>query len=127
LGADSNKNGIRDDYEVAIVYSHLPSPVVGAALNAGKAYGQLMQTAAMTTIEPAVAKSVLEGLVLAKQCKRQLARNVGGNTWQEATYFNSFERIEAKYALQNMLAKSIDPTTLSTSANSDACTALSTR
>src|SRR5699024_10578076 len=45
LGVDSNTNGIRDDYEIAIIFSDLPNPVKTAALSAGKAYGDLMRTA----------------------------------------------------------------------------------
>src|SRR5690606_32584318 len=104
LGIDSNQNKIRDDYEIAVAYSDLPPEVMDAALTAGKTYGQLMASGSTTTVDASTARTLLEKSVRAEQCKRQMAAAHGGSTWKESTFFNTVERVQAKYSLQNMLA-----------------------
>ena len=107
VGIDANHNGIRDDYELAIVFSDLPPPVKDSALSAGKAYGNLM-TVADGKIDRDNALEILNKLVLAKACRTRMRELHQGVAWQESTYFNTLERIEAKFKLQNMLGKLLE-------------------
>jgi len=103
-GVDANYNGIRDDYELAIIFSDLPQPVKDSALSAGKAYGELMMVSAEDSdIDRESALEILHKLVLAKACRTKMRELHKGIAWQESTYFNTLERIEAKFKLQNML------------------------
>lgn len=109
IGIDSNTNGIRDDYEIDIVFSDLPSDVVDSALSAGRSYGQIMSLAnSNTELNEIDSTSILTGMVLAKLCKKEMSRVNSGDTWSEATYFNSIDRVEAKYKLQALLMEKID-------------------
>lgn len=104
IGVDANHNGIRDDYELAILFSDLPQPVKDAALSAGKAYGELMMTARQDAeINREKALSIMHNLVLAKACRTRLQELYNGAYWEETTYFNTLDRIEAKFKLQWML------------------------
>lgn len=104
IGADTNNNGIRDDYEIAIAFSNLPAPVKDAALSAGKAYGDLMEVASEHfEVTRENAASIMHNLVLARACKSQLRALYHGVAWEDTTYFDTLDRIEAKYKLQNML------------------------
>ena len=107
IGVDSNHNGIRDDYELAIVFSDLPQPVKDSALSAGKAYGKLM-TVADGGIDRDNALEILHKLVLAKACRTRMRELHLGVAWQESTYFDTWDRIEAKFKLQNMLANLLE-------------------
>lgn len=105
IGVDSNNNGIRDDYEREILFSDLPAPVKEAALSAGKVYGALMMTAfEEVEVDEAEAREIIRNLVIARECRRSLAQLHDGAIWEETAYFNTFDRIEAKFVLQNMLA-----------------------
>lgn len=106
LGIDSNHNGIRDDYEKAVVSGDLPESVKPYALAAGKVYGKLIKTAADDfQVTPGTAQNVLEKILLASACKREIQQLHKGQAWQESAYFNTLDRIEAKYKLQNRLVK----------------------
>ena len=109
VGIDNNHNGIRDDYEEAIIFGGLPESMKPYALAAGKAYGGLMESATDDfQATPASARTVLERLMIAEACKREMQELHQGKTWQETSYFNTLDRIEAKYKLQNMLVKVMD-------------------
>lgn len=106
IGIDSNNNGIRDDYEREILLSDLSAPVKDAALSAGKAYGALMMTALEEVDVGAVeAREIIRNLVIARECRRALAQLHDGAVWEETAFFDTFDRIEAKFVLQNMLAE----------------------
>lgn len=110
FGVDANHNDIRDDYELAIVFSDLPQPVKDSALSAGKAYGALTMVAVEEgDIDRDSALEILHKLVLAKACRTRTRELHQGVAWQESTYFNTLDRIEAKFKLQNMLANLIEP------------------
>ena len=103
-GVDVNLNGIRDDYELAIIFSELPQPVKDSALSAGKAYGELIEVGG-SDIDRDSALEILHKLVLAKACRTRMRELHQGVAWQESTYFNTWGRIEAKFKLQNRLGK----------------------
>ena len=109
IGVDSNQNEIRDDYETTIIFSDLPDEVKESALNAGKAYGQLIQSGTNNfDLNESSANNILVKLVLAEQCKREMKRLNSGATWKEASFFNTIDRLEAKVKLENMLAELIE-------------------
>ncbi|MCY4472725.1 MAG: hypothetical protein OXC07_07915 [Kistimonas sp.] len=109
VGIDTNGNGIRDDYEEKIIMSDLPAPVKTAALGAGVAYGNLIVTGAGAEASSETeAGAILQGMVLAKLCQRQFSRQTSGKTWSESAYFDTLDRVEAKYKLQSALARMID-------------------
>lgn len=106
IGVDSNNNGIRDDYEREILFSDLPAPVKDAALSAGKVYGALMQTALEEVeVDARMARDILSNIVIARECRRALSQTYDGAMWEETSYFNTFERIQAKFVLQRMLTE----------------------
>lgn len=108
IGIDANNNGIRDDYERAIAFSDLPQLVKDAAFAAGRAYGELIQAAAGDTeVGRQAAEKVLHKLVLAHQCRQLMRELYEGRTWQESLYFNTMDRIEAKFKLQRALAQTM--------------------
>jgi hypothetical protein len=105
IGIDANHNGIRDDYELAILFSDLPQPVKDAALSAGKVYGELMMTARKDVeIDREKVLSIMHNLVLARACRTRLKELYNGAYWEETTHFNTLDRIEAKFKLQWLLA-----------------------
>lgn len=109
VGIDNNHNGIRDDYEESIIFSDLPESIKPYALAAGKAYGGLIESATDNfQATPENARTVLEKLMIAEACKREMQEIHQGQTWQETSYFNTLDRIEAKYKLQNMLVRVAD-------------------
>lgn len=113
LGVDTNANGIRDDYETTIIMGDLPAPVKTAALAAGTIYGKLIATGSGPEVSSASeAQDILQNMVLAKLCQRQLAKQVGAS-WPESSYFNTLDRVEAKYMLQNALTSLIDQNSFS--------------
>lgn len=106
IGVDSNSNGIRDDYEREILFSDLPAPVKDAALSAGKVYGALMQVSLEEVeVDASMARDILRNMVIARECRRALSQIYNGAMWEETSYFNTFDRIEAKFVLQNMLSE----------------------
>lgn len=122
IGVDINQNNIRDDYEVKVIMSSLPEETKQYALNAGKTYYSLMQTSdEQLTYSAESAESILNTLVIAKACKREQARIHGGdNTWRESDFFNTFDRVRAKFELQNKLVVKLADTNLSVDIN-NAC------
>lgn len=106
VGIDNNHNDVRDDYEETIIFSNLPESMKPYALAAGKAYGGLIESATDDfQVTPDSARTVLEQLMIAEACKREMQELHQGQTWQETSYFNTLDRIEAKYKLQNMLVR----------------------
>ncbi|WP_028886243.1 hypothetical protein [Teredinibacter turnerae] len=108
LGADSDSNGVRDDYEESIEQSNLPTYVAELAITAGKAYQSLLQqsvTEEVPTKEQA--SDILTSLVLAEKCKRQNQAEYGV-TWKESLYFNTFDRTEAKFKTQAVLLSMLE-------------------
>ncbi|WP_281649132.1 hypothetical protein [Parendozoicomonas sp. Alg238-R29] len=113
VGTDINGNGIRDDYETSIIMSSLPAPVKNTALRAGAIYGELIATGTGATVSSVnEAQNILQNMVQAKRCQRQLMKQ-SGVSWSDATYFDTLDRVEAKYKLQSMLAGLIDQSTFS--------------
>ena len=125
VGVDANHNGIRDDYELAIVFSDLPQPVKDSALSAGKAYGELMMVSAEDSdIDRESALEILHKLVLAKACRTRMRELHQGVAWQESTYFNTLDRIEAKFKLQNRLGNLLDAAGYNLPREQEPCVAL---
>lgn len=128
VGVDANHNGIRDDYELAIAFSYLPQPVKDSAMAAGKAYGALTEVAVEDgDIDRDRAQEILHKLVLAKACKTRTRELHQGVAWQESTYFNTLERIEAKFKLQNMLANLLEPDGYDLPREQEPCVALAVK
>ena len=128
VGVDANHNGIRDDYELAIVFSDLPQPVKDSALSAGKAYGALTMVAMEDgDIDRDRALEILRKLVLAKACRTRTREVHQGVAWQESTYFNTWDRIEAKFKLQNMLANLLEPDGYDLPREQEPCVALAAK
>lgn len=108
IGIDANNNGIRDDYERAIAFSDLPLDVKDAALSAGRVYGALILTAeggAETDLQGG--EEILHQLVVAHQCRLLMLELYEGRAWQESLYFDTMDRIEAKFKLQKTLAETL--------------------
>lgn len=128
FGFDANHNGIRDDYELATLFSDLPQPVKDSALSAGKAYGALTEVAAEDgDIDRNRALEILHNLVLAKACKTRTRELNQGVAWQESTFFNTLDRIEAKFKLQNMLANQLEPDGYDLAREQEPCVALAAK
>ncbi|MBE0500070.1 MAG: hypothetical protein IBX47_01410 [Desulfuromonadales bacterium] len=128
FGIDANHNGIRDDYELATIFSDLPQPVKDSALSAGKAYGALTIVALEDgDIDRDRALKILHNLVLAKACRTRMRELHQGVAWQESTYFNTMDRIEAKFKLQNMLANLLEPEGYNLPREQEPCVALAAK
>jgi hypothetical protein len=86
------------------VLSDLPADVKENAFNSGKAYGQIV---IVGTTEEEVTKqdatNALQSLIYAKQCKRASKALNSGRGWRETDFYNTPDRIEAKFKLQNTL------------------------
>ena len=109
IGTDSNENGIRDDYETTIIMSALPTSTKDYALSAGMIYGSLFSAGiGVNEVSTEQAETILKKLVLAKLCKKQLAIESQGITWSETDYFNTLDRVEAKFKLQAALSDLVD-------------------
>lgn len=123
VGIDSNNNGVRDDYELEVIFSDLEPATVDAALAAGKAYGKLVESGLdSVSVDQAGAQNILNQLIYAEQCKRAIQR-AGGKSWSETSYYNTFDRVEAKFKLQNVLEDLIDTSAIDTN-NPDPCSQL---
>lgn len=108
-GADRNQNGVRDDYEKAIASSSLPLAVKPYALAAGKVYAELIATAKPDfQVTPDNARFVLERLLLANACKREMQALHRGQAWQKSAFFDTWDRIEANHKLQSRLVRVVD-------------------
>ena len=104
IGVDNNANNIRDDYETDIILSDLPADVKENALNSGKAYGEIIRVATTETeMTQADARLALQKLIYAKQCKSQSKALNSGRGWRETDFYNTVDRIEAKFKLQKTL------------------------
>ncbi len=111
---DNNKNNIRDDYELRVIFSGLEPATIDLALAAGKVYGQLIDVSSKNiSLTDEHAKNLLSSLVYSGQCKRQI-RQTGKEVWRESWYFNNFERIRLKYKNQNILVDLINETEFET-------------
>lgn len=107
IGIDNNSNGIRDDYEQVITKGGLSIEAKQAALKAGKIYGELIAAGVGNiTVDSDMATTILQAVVLAKLCKRKLQGE--GGSWSEADYFNTLDRVQVKYLLQNSLSELVD-------------------
>ena len=109
LGIDTNQNNIRDDYEIKTIMSALPKKTTLHALKAGEVYGSLMKTREIDYVyTPENAEKIMNSLVLAKACKVEQAKlNGSNNTWRESHFFNTFDRVKAKFELQNRLSEQL--------------------
>ena len=107
LGTDTNNNGIRDDYETKIVLSDLPKAIKYNALKAGQAYTAAIKAGSkgMTTKEEAT--YIAQGLIHSYRCKQQAARDNKGRGWKESYFYNTVDRLQAKFATSNSLSELI--------------------
>ncbi len=79
-----------------------------AALSAGRVYGALIQTATGDAeTDRQAAEEILHKLVLAHQCRLLMRELYEGQAWQESLYFDTMDRIEAKFKLQRGLAQTL--------------------
>lgn len=109
LGIDTNQNNIRDDYEIKTIMIALPKKTTQYALTAGEIYGSLMKTSEINYVyTPENTEKIINSLVLAKACKVEQAKlNGSNNTWRESHFFNTFDRVKAKFELQNRLSEQL--------------------
>lgn len=104
IGVDNNENGIRDDYETKIVLSELPQAVKDRALAAGKVYTSAMQIgSSKETVSIAMARLTMQNLIHAHRCKINSAPENSGRGWKESDFYNTVDRIEAKFLIQSNL------------------------
>lgn len=104
VGVDNNANGIRDDFETDVILSDLPKTVKENALNSGKAYGKIFAvgvTERDITRQDAI--NAIQLMIYAKQCRRASKAINGGRGWRETDFYNTLDRIEAKFKIQNAL------------------------
>lgn len=105
MGLDTNNNGIRDDYETTITLSKLPENIKSSALAAGKAYSIAITLGSSdAAITPLSAKTAIQNLIHAKRCKQITAQKNGGLSWKESDFYNTIDRIEAKFLIQTALS-----------------------
>jgi len=125
IGIDTNQNNIRDDYEIKIIMSDKPVAIKVLALKAGEKYQNLMLSSdTIGSMSAEIANNIMNGLILAEQCKRKIDReNTGIRTWKKSEFFNTFDRIKQNRLLQNKLYRIIDENNLTTSIENP-CTVL---
>lgn len=71
-----------------------------------KAYGRLMMAALEEVdVGAAEAREIIRNLVIARACREALAQLHDGTVWEETALFDTFDHIEAKFVLHNMLAE----------------------
>ncbi|RJY01638.1 hypothetical protein D5R81_19810 [Parashewanella spongiae] len=105
LGIDSNSNEIRDDFELTIVMSDLNPEVKKMALNSGVIYGEIMNIGFnQLDISSDRANSLASVFISSRQCKNDLHKvEFYGKSWTETKFFNSKERLIAKFKYQNFI------------------------
>lgn len=104
IGVDNNENGIRDDYETKIVLSELPQDMKDSALAAGKVYTSAMKTGSSEeTVSIELAQLTMQNLIHAYRCKIKSAPENSGRGWKESDFYNTVDRIEAKFLIQSTL------------------------
>jgi hypothetical protein len=102
-GDDTNHNGIRDDFELKIIFSDLDKNVIDIALESGRKYGDLIQRSTSPgKTQKAEAIKIINDLVAVKKCKRELDKKYH-KTWKESDFFNTLDRVEAKFKIQNAI------------------------
>jgi len=116
-GVDQNENGIRDDYEIKIVMSDKPRDIKELALKAGKSYQTALSMKDIAnSITQEEATNTLLSLTLAELCKRHINKNnASAITWKMSDYFNTIDRIETNFSVQNKLASLVDEEQLESS------------
>ncbi len=99
LGIDSNFNEIRDDFELTIIMSELNPEVKRMALYSGMIYGELMDIGFnKLDISSDRANSLASVFISSRQCKNDLHKVESyGKSWTETNFFNSKERLIAKF------------------------------
>lgn len=122
-GYDTNKNRIRDDYELKVIFSSLEPTTIDLALKAGQVYGDLIALSSnLATVDTTYAKNLLNQLLYTGQCKQKI-QNTGKQVWRESWYFNDFERVILKYKNQNLLVDLLNESELDAD-NKDPCVRL---
>ncbi|WP_156897036.1 hypothetical protein [Ferrimonas kyonanensis] len=108
-GIDSNFNGIRDDYEVAVVMESPSEAVRQAGLGAASAYKQMvsMATSADSEVTPVAAAELVDELLTVSACFRSLAGEHQGVSGFQHRYFNTFERMEAYLEAESRLYQAL--------------------
>ena len=105
-GADNNNNGIRDDYEQRVIQSELPETVQRLAFAAGRIYTTTVLVGRSSDeISAELARQTMQNLIHVYRCKLTTAQQFNGNTWQESWFYNTVDRLEAKFLIQNALSK----------------------
>jgi hypothetical protein len=109
-GVDQNENGIRDDYEIKILMSNKPKDIKELALKAGKSYQTVLSMKDVAnSITQEEATNILLALTLTELCKRQINKNnASAIAWKKSDYFNTIDRVEANFSVQNKLASLVD-------------------
>ena len=125
LGVDENQNNIRDDYEIKIIMSNKTKKIKEFALKAGENYHRLMGLKDnFDSITSDYATDIILGLTLAELCKRKInLENPLVRAWKKSDYFNTIDRIEANFLIQNKLSDLIDENLLEASLE-EPCTSL---
>jgi len=105
--------------------SDKPVAIKVLALKAGEKYQNLMLSSdTIGSMSAEIANNIMNGLILAEQCKRKIDReNTGIRTWKKSEFFNTFDRIKQNRLLQNKLYRIIDENNLTTSIENP-CTVL---
>lgn len=116
-GVDQNENDIRDDYEIKIVMSDKSRDIKELALKAGKSYQTVLSMkGVINSATQEEATNTLLALTLAELCKRQINKYASSAiAWKKSDYFNTIDRIETNFSVQNKLARLVDEEKLESS------------
>jgi len=125
IGVDENQNNIRDDYEIKIVMSNKTREIKEFALKAGENYHHLMVLKDnIDAITADYATEVILGLTLAELCKRKINfENPLVRAWKKSDYFNTIDRVEVNFLIQNRLSDMVNNNLLEASLENP-CTSL---
>jgi len=105
-GTDNNNNGIRDDYKQRIIQSELPEHAQKLAFAAGRIYTTTIHVGrSADEISTDLARYTMQNLINVYRCKLITAQQNNGHTWKESWFYNTVDRLEAKFLIQNALSK----------------------
>ncbi|WP_323846680.1 hypothetical protein [Microbulbifer magnicolonia] len=126
LGIDDNDNAIRDQYELTVLMKDTNDDIRYRALQAGKTYQSVLAIAeSSTNVGVDQAADIFRQLINIRACEQLLRSQYDLDTGTSYEYFNTYERIEARYKVERLLYDLLQENHVQVEVNATPCDVLS--